>query len=596
MTQEKPLGNNRIIRRSIVRMFPLCFVRILTANFLCMLDALLAGYFFTSAYIAAVGVVAPVTVIASALMNAVSSGVELGISVASGAGDKDRAHRLYSLGMLATIGMCALFMVVSEVFAPGIVRLCGAWEADVAVIAARYLRFITPYFLFLGVKQVFVSVLSVRGCRREIMASSVVEFLLNLVLSTALVKYTALGVAGLAIGSWVATFMSMSVCLAAMWRNHLPVRVKPCRFRLSEVGSIAKYGFPISIDNIAYGLVAGVINNIIAAFFGTAGLAAYSVVNSIQSIILTAADGMRTALCPMIGVFYGARDKNGVKKTLTEGIKVTYAFALAWLALILLCLTPLIQLYMHGGEAAGLEDTIRTGVYIIAAFTPFMLVVYLMVGFYQSLDRPFLSIAFASIPDSVIMPIAIFLLAPHFGYNGIWLAYGSCETVFLFLFAAIFLLRKRTLRPSLDDVLFLDQSIRDNVPMKDISVRYSNTDVTGLSAEIQAFLLANGAAGRTAYMCALCLEELAADFIAHAQITREKINENRELMDIKLFSDQDSFRIVIRNAARRYDPLDFEYDPQDFSKIGVHMAQQVAQAICYNYVYKMNIITIDMKK
>ena len=152
------------------------------------------------------------------------------------------------------------------------------------------------------------------------------------------------------------------------------------------------------------------------------------------------------------------------------------------------------------------------------------------------------------------------------------------------------------MKPSVDDVLFLDESIRDNVPMRDISIRYSNTDISGLSAEIQSFLKSNGAKARTAYMCALCLEELAADFIAHSQITNEKINENRELMDIKLFSDENSFRIIIRNTADRYNPLDFTYDPDDFSKIGVHMAQQIADEIMYNYVYKMNMVTIDMKK
>ena len=97
-------------------------------------------------------------------------------------------------------------------------------------------------------------------------------------------------------------------------------------------------------------------------------------------------------------------------------------------------------------------------------------------------------------------------------------------------------------------------------------------------------------------MSALCLEELAADFIAHSQITNEKINENRELMDIKLFSDESTFRIIIRNTAKKYNPLDFIYDPEDFSKIGVHMARKVAEEIKYNYVYKMNMITIDMNK
>ena len=596
MTNEKALGNNRIIRRSVTRMFPSCFLRILTINFLNMVDAMLAGFFFTPTHIAAIGVVAPVTIIAAALMNAIGAGVEIGMSVAIGAGDNEKANRMYSLGMIAAIVLCALFVVGSEVFAHAIVRVCGASEAEVEAIAAVYLRFVAPYFLFLGIKFVFTAVLSVYGYQAEVTLSTVVELVLNLGMSIILAKFTGFGVAALAMGSWVATFMSMFCCIASMKRRKLPIMIKFYRFKLSDAASLFKYGFPTSADKFAEGVADSFINNILAATLGTAGLAVYSVVNSIQYLILTASDGMRAALCPMIGIFSGARDKNGVKRTLAEGLKITYIFAIAWLAIILIMLDPLISVDMNGSGAEGMESIIRTGVYIISAFTPFMLVVYVMIGFYESINKPLLSIAFAAVPDSLIMPLAMFILVPLFGYNGAWLAYGSCETIFLIIFALLFILKKRTLKPSIDDMLFLDESIRDNVPMKDISIRYSNTDISGLSAEIQSFLEENGAAARTAYMSALCLEELAADFIAHSQITNEKINENRELMDIKLFSDENTFRIIIRNTAKKYNPLDFEYGPEDFSKIGVHMARKVAKEIIYNYVYKMNMITIDMEK
>lgn len=596
MTSERALGNNRLIRRSVTNMFPSCFLRILAINFLSMIDAMLAGYFFTAEYIAAIGVVMPVTTIAAALMNAIASGVEIGMSVANGAGDKEKADRIYSLGMISTIVLCTLFLIASEILAHQIVVLCGANEAEVAVIAARYLRFVAPYFLFLGAKLVLTSVLSVYGYQTEVTVATVAELVLNLVASIVLVKYTNLGVAALALGSWAATFLSMFCCFASMKRAKLPIRIKFYRFKLSDATSLVKYGFPTSGDKLAEGFADGIINNIIAASLGTAGLAVYSVVNSIQYLILTASDGMRVALCPMVGIFAGARDKNGVKKTLGEGLKITYLFAIAWLAIILIMLNPLIRIYMNGSGAEGLESVIRTGVYIISLFTPFMLVVYVMTGFYEAIDRPLLSIAFAAIPDSLIMPLSMFILVPLLGYNGVWIAYGSCETVFLIIFAAVFLLRRRTLKPSVDDMLYLDESIRDNVPMKDISIRYNNTDISGLSADIQSFLEDNGAARRTAYMCALCLEEITADVIAHSQNVHEKINEDRELMDIKLFSDENTFRIVIRNIAKQYNPLDFEYNPEDFSKIGVRMAQKVALEICYNYVYKMNMITIDMKK
>ena len=109
------------------------------------------------------------------------------------------------------------------------------------------------------------------------------------------------------------------------------------------------------------------------------------------------------------------------------------------------------------------------------------------------------------------------------------------------------------------------------------------------------FLIQQNAQQKTAYLTALCLEELAADFVAHTSTKDEKIAEHT-IMDIKLFSDKDFYRMIIRNAADAYNPLDFEFNNEDFSKIGIKMVQKLSRRISYTYVYRLNIITIDIDK
>jgi len=177
-------------------------------------------------------------------------------------------------------------------------------------------------------------------------------------------------------------------------------------------------------------------------------------------------------------------------------------------------------------------------------------------------------------------------------YGGIWLAYGANAIPFLLIMILICLLKGK---PSLERLLCLDKSVRNRAPKLDISINARDSAVTGISQRAHSFLQEEGFSRKTAYLAALCIEELAADFVAHTH-QQQGEDADRTIMDIKLFADEDSLQIIIRNAAAPYNPLDFDLDDETFGKVGVKMVQKLAQSIQYNYVYRMNIITIRVDK
>jgi len=237
----------------------------------------------------------------------------------------------------------------------------------------------------------------------------------------------------------------------------------------------------------------------------------------------------------------------------------------------------------------------RTGVIVCLCFLPLLLAVRVMTQTFEATEKAGMGLTYSILPDSVIYPLLLLVLLPKLGYMGIWLAYAANSLPFLVLLYLIRSLGQKSFRFSADRMLALDKSIRDNVPMLDISILSSNADATGISGQVHEFLKEENVSERTAYMAALCLEELAADFVEHTQTENIKDAE-KTIMDIKLFSDEDSLRIVIRNAAPAYNPLDFQLDNETFSKIGVKLVQKVSRHIDYSHVYKMNIITIDLEK
>ena len=68
-------------------------------------------------------------------------------------------------------------------------------------------------------------------------------------------------------------------------------------------------------------------------------------------------------------------------------------------------------------------------------------------------------------------------------------------------------------------------------------------------------------------------------------------------MDIKAFCDPEKIEILLKNYDSPYDPLIIEEkgtEEDQFAKIGVVLAQKVADKILYSYAYHLNVITISM--
>ena len=206
-----------------------------------------------------------------------------------------------------------------------------------------------------------------------------------------------------------------------------------------------------------------------------------------------------------------------------------------------------------------------------------------------------MGLLYSIVPDSVIYPLMLAVLLPLLGYTGIWLSFAANALPFGIVLYLVRSIGSRSCRLTMDRMLCLDESIRSNVPMLDISISASNADVTGISRQVHEFLLKEQASGRTAYMTALCLEELAADFVAHT-VQEGAGAAGCTIMDIKLFSDADALRIIIRNASSPYNPLEFDLDDATFAKVGVKLVQKVSRRIDYNYVYRMNIVTIEVDR
>ena len=587
--------NNRLIRKTIVRMFPSSFAANLTVSVALMVDTLLAGALLGQQAIAAVAIGTPAIGIFQALTQTVVSGAAVKMTISAGRSDTQKMNRACALGISATALLGLVFISVCLLLADRLaMAFGGAGNPAVAAQAALYLRAGSVCILMGSLNTFLGKILTLFGYQKDVLRAALIAMTGNIIFSILYIWLLPdhLAIMGLSAGTWTGGGLACLSSFLAIRAHKIPLRPRLRDVDVKEIPEIFRLGFPTSGNNLADGVVSGVVNNIIVMGFGgdTTALSVYTAVKGVMSFAVTAVLGATTSTGSLFGILYGARDKNGFLRTFREGIRMGLVATVAWCGVILAALPLLARFYGMTGN-----PEFRGGVLLCLLFIPLCLVTRLLVQVFETTGKTAMGLLYSIVPDSVIYPLLLAALLPVLGYDGIWLAYNANVLPFGLVLYLVRSVKAGTLRMSWERLLCLDETIRDNVPMLDISISSSNTDVTGISRQVHEFLSGQEVSARTAYMTALCLEELAADFVAHT-LQEGKQDAERVIMDIKLFSDEDRLRVVIRNEAAAYNPLDFSLDDTTFAKVGVKLAQKVARRIEYSYVYKLNIVTIDVDK
>jgi len=595
ITESSITGNNKLIRKSILRTFPSSFAANLTITFALMVDTLLAGALIGQQAIAAVAIGLPAIGIFQALTQSVLNGANIKLAVLAGRSEPEEMNRAYSFGMALTIAFGLFFLAIGFSLAEPLTMLFGgAKNPQVAAQAALYLR-ASSLCVLMGSLNTFLSkVLALYGHQKHVFRAALIAMIGNVCFSILYIRLLPAGMAlaGLGAGTWTGGMLACISSILAIKKEKIPLRFRLRDVHLKSFPEIFRLGFPTSANKLADNVVTGIVNNlIVGAFAGdTMALSIYAAVKNTLGIGATSIMSTTGCSSSLFGILYGSRDKNGLLRALKEAYKIGLVVSLSW-GFILYLLLPLFAGFY------GMADVpqYRIGVCIGLCFAPLWLANHLIAQVLESTGKSGMSLLYASVPDSILYPSLLALLLPHLGYYGIWIASNVTPIPFMLILYLVRSVIHKSFRTSPERLLFLDDSIRDNVPVFDLSIRSSNTDVTGISQKVHSFLEGQNVSARTAYMTALCLEELAADFVAHTMQSNGKEAE-RTIMDIKLFSDEDSLRIIIRNVAAPYNPLQFELDDQTFGKVGVKLAQKVAREIDYSYVYRMNIVTILLDK
>ncbi len=580
----------------IKRAYPSAFLLALTFNINGMVDSMLAGVFFTPLHIAAVGVVMPIHLLFAALLDIAVKGTYTGYTLALGRAQRRKGNEIFSAGLLYLAAFGVLFAVLSVLSAKPLVMLFGATAPRLCRIAVRYLCFTAPAYPLAALTRMLMLILNVYGHQRDTFIAGGVNLFGNVICSLLTVlAFPTLGIAALGVGTWVGHGLSLVVCRFLILYRRIPleIRFRRTAFRPKRVKELLTDGIGDSADGILDGVMAGVINRLIAAsVLGITGLSCYAIVLCFWRLAGCAAEGMTFASQPLFGICYAEQDKGALKTAVGVTLKRGALYTAAWVLMIFAFSPLLMKIYLNG--ATGTEPTtVWIGILVTLAFAPVFSLKQILTAYFSVTEHPVTAAWYAIFPDSVLLPLLLVALLPVCGYYAVWLSLGGNALLFFGIVLGIAACRERRLHISGERFLQLHRGrcVRDAII--DASL-HGNDQINTLAEQIQTFLKTEQTTSKVAYFAALCVEELVCDITKNAKSVKKYADPASA--EVRIISSGDTLRILIANVAAPYNPLDFEYDPEDFAKIGLFAVQKIARKIDYNYVYHTNIITIQMEK
>lgn len=597
MSDSRRIRRNTLIGGTLGRSFWACFPLALTAGLNSFVDTMLAGYLFSSHHLTAVGVASSVNILITAIIMILAHGSYSSYSNALGRGQRRKTAEIFTVGviLIAVFGFSLSALVGWQ--AHPIVRLFGAVTPELEAQAVQYLRVALFSCPINALIYLITLVVGIYGFRRQTSVSNLINLVSNILFSMLFIKtIPSIGLGALGLGTICADICSLSVCLLSVKTRRMPLWTVPrwAGFRWKRTKAVLISGLTTSSNMLIDGLMAAVINNLIVGALGETGLAAFSVVSCFWRLAQVPADAMDYAAAPLFGILYVRRDRSALKTAGLSAIGQGVLYCILWLCVIGALARPLLDFFMHNSGDLPVRDLAQRGVLLTLVFTPFYQITRTLTTFYDASDSVPYSLVSAIAPDSLLLPLMLALLLPRLEYTASWLSLGGNSLVFLLLFFLYHIIVLRKLRISTDDLFHLNDGECAEYPQIDESIAYSENDISRLSETIQRFLEQEQASSRVAYLTALCMDELATDIVSHTSDNAR--NRPNGFMDVKMISEPESFQIIIRSAAAQYNPLDFEFDRESFSKVGVMIAQRMAQKIDYDYVYGINILSIRIAK
>ena len=389
---------------------------------------------------AAVNLIMPFLIILGGVGFMFGTGGGALIAKTMGEGKAEKADKLFSMTVFASI-LCGLVLTaVGLLFLRPFARLMGA-EGELLENSLLYGTINLIALPFYILQYEFQCLFATAEKPKLGLYVTVASGVANMVLDWLLVAVLPFGLAGAAAATAASQFIGGVFPLVYFARkNSSRLRLTRCRLELRPLGRICANGSSELMSNISMSLVSMLYNVQLMQYAGEDGIAAYGVLMYVSMIFQAIFIGYSVGTAPIVSYHYGAQNREELKSLLRKAIFIVAIAALCMFAAGELLAAPLSRLFVAYDEEL-LQMT--THAFAIFSFS-FLFSGFAINGssFFTALNDGLTSALISFLRTLVFQVAAVLLFPLLWGLDGIWFSIVAAE-IMAVLAAIFFLLKKQ---------------------------------------------------------------------------------------------------------------------------------------------------------
>lgn len=413
MTQGNP--GKILIKFTIPLLISVCFQQLYN-----IADSIIAGKFLGGDALASVGISYTVTMIYMAIANGSNIGCCVVISQFFGNKNLKKLKTCVSTSLLSLTILSIVLTVFGLIFSNSILNILNTPD-NLLKDAADYLNIYTAGLLFLFLYNVCNGIFTALGDSKTPLYFLIFSSVFNVLLDYVLVKFTPLGVAGIALATFIAQGIASILsftCLMIRMHKLYSEKAKMFSFDILKrimfvaIPSILQQSF-VSVGNI---FIQGIVNS-----FGEIVVAGFSAAGKLNTFTITSMTALGNSMSSYTAQNIGANKIDRVKK----GVKYLYliSFIITIPLFILFYIFPdlMMRIFVNNNDA----EIINCGIEFLKTVAPF----YLFISIKLIIDgvlrgsgvmKMFLISTFA---DLLLRVLLCYTLSPVLNEQGIWISW-----------------------------------------------------------------------------------------------------------------------------------------------------------------------------